>query len=100
MRAEFSLRAQLDLQELYIYGVEKFGIAVAESYAAGITQTVHLIASQPRIARLRTEFSRPVRIHHWRSHYIIYVDQPSGVFIVRVLHHASDVARHLAEDEE
>ncbi len=100
MRAEFSLRAKQDLLDLYAYGAETFGVASAESYAAAITRTVHLITSQPKMARLRKEFSPPVRVHHWRSHYIVYVENPTGIVVIRVLHHTSDLLRHLAEEGE
>jgi len=100
MRASFSLRAQQDLEDIFDYGAVNFGLAAAESYAEGITRAVYLIANQPHIARLRTEFRPPIRIHHWRNHYIIYAEQSSGVLVVRILHHTSDVARHLASDAE
>jgi toxin ParE1/3/4 len=100
MQANFSLRAQQDLEDIFSYGAINYGLEAAESYAAGITKTVYLIADQPHIARLRTEFYRPVRAHHWRNHYIIYVEQPLGILVIRVLHHSSDVAKHLTTDTE
>ena len=70
----------------------------ADAYLQSLEKTLLLIANQPHLARLRTEYTPPVRIHPWRNHYILYLDQAEAVLIVRILHRASNLTRHLAAD--
>jgi len=44
------------------------------------------LSEQPEIARLRGEFSPPVRIHPYGSHVIVYETVESELAIIRVLH--------------
>lgn len=96
MNIRFTLAAQRDITELYRYGAKEFGVAKAEAYAEGFDEACCYIAEFSNAARLRTEYIPPVRIHHYASHYIVYLCDDVGVLIVRVLHHASDITRHLA----
>lgn len=99
MPIKFSRRASTDLEEIYDYGVQHFGYAQADVYSAGLHVTFELLAKNVLLARIRTEFRRPVRIHPWRSHSIVYVAESDGIYIVRILHGASDMKQHLSDSE-
>ena len=48
------------------------------------------------MARERSEFQPPMRLHSYRAHVIVYIVESSGILIVRVLHRRQDLERHLA----
>ncbi|MGY2047575.1 type II toxin-antitoxin system RelE/ParE family toxin [Methylobacterium sp. JK268] len=79
-------RADLDIEIMYLEGVQLFGIEQAERYQDGLFRTFQIIAANPFIARLRQEFRPPVRIHPYGSHMIIYIEDAAGILVVRVLH--------------
>ncbi len=83
-------RAQDDVIGLYTDGVDQFGITMTERYHEGLLALFDLLGNNPRMDRLRPEFSPPMRIHVYRSHLVIYVEDEAGVLIVRVLHGRQD----------
>lgn len=86
-----------DVIEIYVRGLTDFGIGQAEKYHSGLMTTFALIASNPRLARRRTEFEPPVRMHPYQAHIIVYVEDEGeeGVLILRVLHRRQEIGRHL-----
>lgn len=83
-------RAEQDITDLYVQGASQFGSAQAERYHAGLLALFDLLADNPLIARLRTEFSPPVRMHGYQAHMVVYVEDEQGILIVRVLHGRQD----------
>lgn len=61
-----------------VRGVEKFGVAQTETYLDKIDQSIELIATNPKIARLRHEIRSPVRILHLRHHREGWLARPLG----------------------
>lgn len=91
MTYRLSRKAAEDIVNIYVTGVEQFGVEQAEKYHAQLERTFQLIASTPEIARERTEITPPVRIHGFGAHIIVYVvDQNRDVLIVRVRHGHED----------
>ena len=76
----------IDIITIYKHGSIEFGIDQAERYHKGLIATFDLLADHPRMARERSEFRPPVRLHAYRAHVIVYIMEPSGILIVRVLH--------------
>ena len=58
-----TVRADQDIVDLYVDGVDQFGLAVAEGYHEGLVALFELLGGNPRLDRLRTEFSPPMRMH-------------------------------------
>jgi len=56
-----------------------------------------LLSAQPEIARLRNEFTPPVRIHSYGSHLVIFETTGTRISIIRVLHQHRDVLALLGE---
>ena len=83
-------RADQDIVDIYLWGCREFGQPQAERYHAGLAATLDLIADNPHIARERTEFRPPVRLHPYQAHMIVYLLDDMGVLIVRVLHGRQD----------
>jgi toxin ParE1/3/4 len=99
MTIRFSQRAIVDLEEIYDYGVQHFGVAQSDAYHAELYATLTLLEETPLLARLRAEFTKPVRIHPWRNHAIVYVSEPDQIYIVRLLHATNDMMFHLSSLE-
>lgn len=89
-------RAQADMINIYVDGVGQFGITMAERYHEGLLALFSLLSDNPHMDRLRPEFSPPVRMHVYRSHLVIYVEDEQDVLIVRVLHGRQDWQSALA----
>jgi len=86
--------ARRDLVQVYLSGLEKFGLRQAESYSALLEHAFQTIANNPRIARERTEITPPVRVQPCGSHMIIYEIVEPVVLILRVRHHREDWLNH------
>nr|WP_295469886.1 type II toxin-antitoxin system RelE/ParE family toxin [Mesorhizobium sp.] len=86
MPYELSRQATNDLEKVYLDGLDRFGESQADDYIRDLRNVLDLIATNPRMARIRTEIDPPVRIHPHRSHMIVYRDQIVGVLILRIRH--------------
>ena len=76
-------------------GAAKFGRGHAERYYAGLRALFSLLEERPKMARLREEFVRPVRLYPYRAHVVAYVEEEDDILIVRVLYGRQDWTRHL-----
>jgi toxin ParE1/3/4 len=88
-------QADQDIIDIYLWGCREFGQPQAERYHERLAATLDLIAANPRIARERTEFNPPVRLHPYQSHMIVYLLDDIGVLVVRILHGRQDWERWL-----
>lgn len=80
-----SPRAEQDLEEIWRYTAENWSLKQADSYVKDLFGTFRLLASMPEMARERTEFQPPVRIHLHQSHLVVYLATASGIDVVRIL---------------
>jgi toxin ParE1/3/4 len=83
-------RADEDIAAAYATGALRFGVAQAEHYQEGLFDAFRMLAANPRIARERREFVPPMRLHPYRAHMIVYVEDGASILIVRVLHGRQD----------
>jgi len=90
MTYRLSRQADDDLRHIYVTGVEIFGVARAEAYAAGLKRVLGFLADFPRAARERRELDPPVRAYPYKSHLIIYAIEHGGVLINRIVHSRQD----------
>lgn len=65
--------AEQDIAEIWTYGTERWGADQADRYFDAMVNLFDLLSEQPEIARLRDEFSPPVRIHPYGSHVVVGV---------------------------
>ena len=99
MAAEYRLsaRADRDLTEIYTYTFEKFGERQADRYLLKLHDCLQHLAQEPGAGRPVREVAGDYRRFDCGSHGIFYQDAPYGIFVVRVLHLAMDLPRHLPE---
>ena len=87
MTFRLSSQAEADLINIYLGGVERFGVQQAESYLDRLEHALGLIGDNPAMARLREEITPPVRIHPVEAHIIVYLNDDTGIVrILRIRH--------------
>ncbi|GGG84814.1 plasmid stabilization protein ParE [Salipiger pallidus] len=90
-------RARADLNAIWDHTVATWSQAQAERYVSGLGATLDLLAEFPETARLREEFSPPVRLHLYRAHFVVFTDDDTRIEVIRVLHARSDWRRALGD---
>ncbi len=88
-------KARFDLEDIWLYGVNQWGLKQAEHYLEELEQSFQFITENPKLCRERDEFTPPVRIHHQGRHLIVYFINDDHILIIRVLHNSMDIEQHL-----
>ncbi len=96
-RLTFRPQAEADLTGIWDFTAGRWSTEQAERYFTGLNQTLALLCAHPEIARLRTEFTPPVRLHPYRSHLVIFTADEEVLEVIRVVHMRSDWAAVLGE---
>lgn len=82
---DLSGAAALDLEAIYVFGAEHFGVRQAEKYTSGLLERFQEIASQatrwPAVDWIRPGYRRSVYV----SHTVYYQVMDERVLIVRIL---------------
>jgi toxin ParE1/3/4 len=87
-------RARADLREIAAYSAEQHGEAVAAAYLRAIDAVLERLGDYPELGEAYGE--RPgVRRHPVGQHRVYYRRDAEKLSVLRVLHKARDVARHL-----
>jgi toxin ParE1/3/4 len=95
MRLELSRRAQADLDDVRDYSVAEFGIARAIGYLDAVEGALGRIVEFPNIGAVHSMVHPPIRSLGCLQHRIFYEVGGDAILIVRILHKATDVQRHL-----
>ncbi|WP_428670999.1 type II toxin-antitoxin system RelE/ParE family toxin [Roseibium sp.] len=77
--------AEHDLEDIWQYTARNWSEDQADSYVDALEGAFNTLLAMPEIARERTEFNPPVRIHPSAQHAIIYRVQGDHIVILRVL---------------
>ncbi len=87
-----SQAAMADLDDIYAYGLEHWGFRQAEAYQDAIFLTFDALADGRAHTRPLIDAYRKASVG---SHFVIYREDETTVFVVRVLHQQMDVERRL-----
>ena len=93
----FSREAGADLLDIYAFSVERFGIDAADQYHDGLEEACERLLHFPEMGLLHPAVSPPARYLVFRRHHIFYDISEDTVTVLRILHHAMNVARHLRQ---
>ena len=74
-------RAEDDLLDLFLDGIEMFGLLQARRYKDELENCFQLIASRPQMGRLAPSIGEGVRRHEHQSHIILY-EQAAGTIVI------------------
>lgn len=86
----FSRKAAEDIDNIYVVGVQAFGVQQVERYFAGLIEALEFLSAYPRAARARPELGPHTRAHPYRAHLIFYRLDGADVFIQRIRHGSED----------
>ena len=90
-----SALAEQDLESIYDYGIDSFGLAQAQKYQAKLLADFNKIAIMPAIWRDASILGAGLfRVNSGR-HAIFFRKVDEGIRIVRVLNQSMDMKQHL-----
>ncbi len=95
MRLELSRRAQADLDEIRDYTVAEFGAERAVAYLGAVESAFRRIVDYPDLGAVHPTVRPATRSLGCQQHRIFYQVESDTILIVRILHKAMDVGRHL-----
>jgi toxin ParE1/3/4 len=95
MRLDLSRRAQADLDDILDYSRAEFGGERATAYLDAVEAAFRRIVEYPDIGAVHPLVDPPIRSLSAQQHRIFYEIEGDALLIVRILHKAMDVQRHL-----
>jgi toxin ParE1/3/4 len=90
-----SPRAQADLDEIWDYTVNHWGIGQAERYIRQLETAIKSVATEPELGRSCDEIRTGYKKFPAGSHVLFFRRTEGGVDVVRILHRNMDFDRHL-----
>ena len=93
---KLSRKAEIDLAELYEFGVYKFGLPQAQKYFLGMHDVFQVLGENPNLGRDASEFIENLKRFTYESHTIFYLQVADGLFILRVLSQRMDYDSNLS----
>lgn len=94
-RFQLTRKARQDLKAVARYTQQTWGITQRNKYLAQLDHRFAVLAESPAMGRSCEEIRPGYRKFHEGRHVIYYALSPDGIKVVRVLHAAMDVERHL-----
>jgi toxin ParE1/3/4 len=92
---KLSSKAEIDLAEMYEFGIYKFGLSQAQKYFNGMHDTFEVLSENMNLGRGASEFIEDLKRFSYKAHTIFYLRSTSGIFILRVLSQRMDFERNL-----
>jgi toxin ParE1/3/4 len=94
-RFVLSPRAQADLNEIWGYTEDRWGVAQAETYTRALWQRIETVAAQPSMGEDCSDIRTGYRKISCGSHVLFYRLTADGIDVVRILHERMDFERHI-----
>lgn len=95
---KYSAAAEADLNNISDYTTQNWGVEQAFKYIDGLEDRVKSLAEHPAIGRPCNNLYKGLRAFPYGSHHLYYVEDKSGITIVRVLHERMNPAAHFGEE--
>jgi toxin ParE1/3/4 len=90
-----SKAADADLEDIFDFTLEEFGLDQAISYVSGFDNTFETISENPDIGRERKEIRKDLRSLSKDKHVVFYRVLDNHIRVVRILHGSRDLPRFL-----
>ena len=99
MSAAYALRelAVADLEAIWVYTVEQWGIEQAERYLKSVFACFEDLAEKPHLGRQRDEVKAGYRSFPQGRHVMFYLVVPAGIEVIGIVHQSADVDSHLGQ---
>jgi len=94
-KVKLSREARADLKNIDNYTHQTWGRAQADKYLEMIEKGCDLLAKHPTLGRPQDEFFPGLRKYSIGKHYIFYRTTDKGIEVIRILHQAMDISRHI-----
>ena len=88
-------RAQTDLDEIWDYTADRWGLDQAETYTRQLWKDIAIVANRPSLGRECNEVRRGYRMYPSGSHVLFYRQVADSIDVVRILHERMDYERHI-----
>ena len=97
MKGRFVLkpRAQADLDEIWNYTADRWGLDQAETYTRQLWKHIQAVADNPSLGHECEEVRAGYRKYPSGSHVLFYRLTDGGIEVVRILHERMDYERHI-----
>ena len=86
--------AESDLEDIWLYTVERWSVTQADSYHADIIEAIKKLASGERKGR-RVDVRDGYQKYTVGRHFVFFCLSDIDVDVIRILHQSMDVERHL-----
>ena len=93
----FSKKAVVDLEEIWLYTVDKWAVAQADRYYLLIIDEVEYICKNINSGKPMDNIRKGYRVTKVKSHLIFYRVVNNTVEIIRILHERMDIENRLTE---
>ena len=87
-------RAKSDLDEIWDYTADKWGLGQAETYTRRLWADIIAVAARPTLGRECPEVRQGYRKYPSGSHVLFYHSAAGGIEVVRILHKRMDYESH------
>jgi len=95
VRVEFTEDAERDLIDIFLYGIERFGMAKAENYVETLNGKIETAAANPSFGADYSFVRKGLHRYECVSHAIYYRQVAEGIRVLRILHGRMDPGRHI-----
>lgn len=90
---ELTPKAVEDLESIWRYSYEQFGLTQADDYVGRISDIFSMLATH-KIGTLRSELGDNIYSLPVEQHVIFFTPSPSTVTVIRILSQSQDAIRH------
>ena len=90
-----SRKAEIDLAEMYEFGIYKFGLLHAQKYFLCMHDVFQVLAENPNLGRDASIFIDDLKRFTYQAPTIFYLPLAEGLFILRVLSQRMNYETHL-----
>ena len=97
MTGQFVLspRAQADLDDIWDYTQDRWGLDQAETYIRQLWKDIAIVAKRSLLGKECSEVRRGYCMYPSGSHVLFYRQTSDGIDVVRILHERMDYQRHI-----
>ena len=98
MTAKYQLRSlvQSDLESIWLYTLEQWGVDQANSYLEGIIERFDWLAENPLLGKQRDDIKKGYYCFPEGMHLVFYIIKGGQIEIIGVLHQSMDIIEYLA----
>ncbi len=79
-------RAEAEVLDIFIYGMEQFGPSQARRYKDEMAHCFQLLADTPHMGRPASTVGEGVHRHEFRSHIVLCEPVENGIVVLAVIH--------------